>query len=333
MSARRVARARTCLLVAGAALAAAAAAGCKRWYKPPPVARVAVASRGGVASLEDGRAFVWGAQHEAGFTGEPRVPARAPALDGATALGAGATEACGVVGGAVRCVGAGDDPMPELEGIEDVVVGEGFRCAHGHGAVVCTGIATAWPTLVPHHVAKIAAAGVRLCFLAGEPRVLACVRAGRLEAPAIAEGLGPIRDLEISPGTSCVLDDEGTVACRSAEGPLVRVPQLSGVESFALGAKHGVARLRDGRAIVWGSGPASDVAGYPGDFRVIPGLFGVKSVSAAQDVSCAVLGDATVRCWGLAPPGALPVRVPGRLAVPTEVDWSRTDLSTSVPRP
>jgi alpha-tubulin suppressor-like RCC1 family protein len=106
---------------------------------------------------------------------------------------------------------------------------------------------------------------------------------------------------------SCALIDDGTVKCwgdRSVPGtsgtPIVG---LTTVVAITAGGDHVCALLANGTVACWGSlqvqlpGAQSDNYGS-GVPTVVPGLSGVKTISAGVEFNCALLNDGSTRCWG-----------------------------------
>ncbi len=133
--------------------------------------------------------------------------------------------------------------------------------------------------------------------------------------------LGSLQQLAVGDYHSCGLLANGTVACwglnqfkqlgnegAGGSSPLpVAVGGLGGVQQIAAGFSHTCARLADGTARCWGynfngqlgDGTTADAA-VPVmviDANGAP-LSGIREIALGASHSCAVLTDATVRCWG-----------------------------------
>ena len=112
-----------------------------------------------------------------------------------------------------------------------------------------------------------------------------------------------------------------TVACWGAVGLVgdgttinelspAPVPSLSGVTAVASGDSHTCALLADTTMRCWGSDASGALGdGLPATNRAVPvtvaGLSGVTGIGAGSEMSCALLADATVRCWGFNGQGRL----------------------------
>jgi alpha-tubulin suppressor-like RCC1 family protein len=155
------------------------------------------------------------------------------------------------------------------------------------------------------------------------------------------------------PDGSCALGADGFVTCwgDNTSGQLgnpgvdgeasVRVPGIAGASSIAMGSGFACA-LIEGRVVCWGR----DVVLRPGimSFMIRGGAFGevadlgtATAIDAGGDAACAVLDDATVRCWGLPRFGVvngtwdlgMDSTVVGPTAVPGVTDVTRISVGQS----
>ena len=94
----------------------------------------------------------------------------------------------------------------------------------------------------------------------------------------------------------CIMQANGTAKCNGAE-----VLGLVGIAEIANGAQHTCARLANGLVACWGDNHRHQLADGSTTSRpnpaVVPGLTGVKSITAAGDSTCVVKGT-EARCWG-----------------------------------
>lgn len=82
------------------------------------------------------------------------------------------------------------------------------------------------------------------------------------------------------------------------------VPGLTGVEEVAVGSNHTCARLGDGTVRCWGMATNGRIGhGVSAEYVDVPtpvlNLSGAVQLAAGEGNSCAVLGDGSVKCWGL----------------------------------
>jgi len=147
------------------------------------------------------------------------------------------------------------------------------------------------------------------------------------EPPMTTVPVDGILDLSAAAGF-CALRDDGTVWCwgpnpsmslGASENPsdcsepcLKRPRQIQGLQNavqISMGVMFGCAVLRDHALWCWGDnrygqlGQRSDsqtcLFGQPcAAAGPVPSLSDVRTVAAGTDHVCALLGDATVRCWG-----------------------------------
>jgi len=135
-------------------------------------------------------------------------------------------------------------------------------------------------------------------------------------APEQAEGSPTPVAIAAGTGHSCVLRDNGQVACWGANsrGQLgdgstddrsdpVAVAGLSDAVELALGRGHSCARRRSGLVVCWGGNERGQLgAGLDAalSLRPVPvrGLTDAKSITSGDDHMCAVRVDGAVVCWG-----------------------------------
>lgn len=298
---------------------------------PPLVAvEVATGRLHSCARLADGSVQCWG-DNRGGQLGigtmsdQPtleRVTVRG--LSGSTRLVLGANHACVLMADqTVRCWGSntygqlGDGttqnrgsvaPVAGLSGAVSIAAGGDVTCAIlGDGSARCWGqitdalqpqgasaSATPWmpvPTEIP------GMAGVTSISVGGQGTVCGLERSGAI----LCWGFNG--NAEVGDGTVGTYGDrviEADFYRRTAR----RALGISSATQVSLGFAHGCARLGDGAVRCWGHNAAAQV-GTGGDSMApisqptaVAALGGASGVSAGERVSCALLADRSVSCWG-----------------------------------
>jgi len=151
--------------------------------------------------------------------------------------------------------------------------------------VLASGISTA---------TSVAVGAIHTCALLADTTVKCW---GRGEFGRIGDGNSSAAD-RTSPVTVCA-----SAGCAS---------NLSGVESLALSYEASCALKTDGTVWCWGDNndwqlgtdPSTSVTGSTHAIQV-PGLSGIKSISAGDYHTCVILSDDTMKCWGLGSMGQL----------------------------
>jgi alpha-tubulin suppressor-like RCC1 family protein len=234
--------------------------------------------------------------------------------------------------------------------------------ANGSGQL---GDGTTSDSLVPVYVGGITSATAVTCGMEHSCALLAdrsvrCWgqgRSGQLGNDGVAASSRPVPVKDIATATAigaraatdwtgshtCALLADGTVRCwganaagylgnNSTEGSStpVQALKLSGVERLGVGATHSCAVKGDGTAYCWGRNNAGQLGDSTTDDRLVPtevagDITSFVQVEAGQGVSCGLLGDQSVRCWGSGAWGAtgleswdehhLPTPVPGLTSV------------------
>jgi alpha-tubulin suppressor-like RCC1 family protein len=328
---------------------------------PLQATAVAVGAAHSCALLVDGTVACWGdgslGQLGDGTSGAGNHRAeavRVPGVTGATLLRAGDDTTCAVVPSGVLCWGdgaygqlgdgvAGDgyfQAMPVavhgLESVADLTVRGSAACAAlPDGSVRCWGLNSkqAWLGFSSNDCGPYVMQGSNVA----EP----CEKTPR-GVPDVA-GAGTVTT---SGQHSCDIAADSSVSCWGADdfgqlgdgnsGPNVASPapvQVDGVGKaiqLALGTSHTCALTGDKRIVMcWGDNALGQLGiGSEGldSYQTKPGaVLGIEhavDLDAAGDVTCAVLSDHSVRCWGdasqlLAPTAAtataalLPTAAPG----------------------
>lgn len=200
----------------------------------------------------------------------------------------------------------GTPPACETRGYVEVSVGYDHTCARRHdGAVFCWGVNTSGEAGAPSTSTEV-----------GPTRVI-------LPRPATAIGSGADFSCALVEGRVYCWGDDGADQDRNGDGTAnnsnheVNMPvrdvmngvDITNVIDLAVGYWHACAALDDGTVRCWGQNASAELGGgdactMVGSCGQRPGALAPVGVTAATTVaaglgsSCALLGDATVRCWG-----------------------------------
>ncbi len=279
------------------------------------VTRLALGALHSCAVGEGGTVRCWGRGDE-GQAGPQRTRVeRATLVAGLTAsrVTAGRAHTCVLTtDGAVSCFGSNREgqlgdaasvrtspvAVRELTGVEQASAGARHTCA-------VTGERVAW------------------CWGSNENYRLGDGTEGERGTPGRVDGLTNVQSVSAGGGT-CAVQSDGRLTCWGPNGagqvgdgrPDARdrpsQVQSTGVAAVSVGLWHVLARLSDGTARAWGAndfeqlGVASPDGGV-WELSTTPvtlALRDVRAVAAGERMSCAVVGDGAVRCWGSPPEGA-----------------------------
>ena len=143
---------------------------------------------------------------------------------------------------------------------------------------------------------------------------------------SIATPIGGVGENGCSPGTIsisagelhiCVVMNDGTVRCwgddsngkvgigysADSVASATPVPGIAGAIGIAGGTGHTCALLHDGTVRCWGASAQGELGPLSPTFYsyapvVVDGIEHATAIAAAHDVTCALIDDGTVRCWG-----------------------------------
>ena len=173
------------------------------------------------------------------------------------------------------------------------------------------------------HTCAAAAGGIAWCWGADENHRLGDGAETDRGLAAQVPGAGDVRRVAAGGGNGCAVSTDGRLRCWGANDlgqvgdgmPEHRdrpslVP-LEGVADVSIGWVYVLARLADGTVRAWGANDFSQLglgASSPEVVRsptvvssAMATLRDVRAVAAGTWMSCAVVGEGAVRCWGRAP--------------------------------
>lgn len=167
-------------------------------------------------------------------------------------------------------------------------------------------------------------------------------------SPTAVAAITTARSVALGDDHTCAALTDGTVRCwgRNDVGQLgdgsttssnvpVPVPGITNATAVSAGERFSCALLADGTAKCWGGSP-SDSSGVLGNGTntgsltpvAVSGLANAVALASGRSHSCALLGDGTVKCWGLNASGELGVPSSG----PGKCDGSSC-AQTAIPVP
>ena len=289
------------------------------------------------ALLAAGTVKCWG-DNRAGGLGDgtntnSTTPVAVRGITDATALAAGGNPT--VIGAQFGCAVLGDTTV-KCWGEGGVELGNGTtRLPFANTPVPVVGLTGATAVSVnEYHACALLTGGAVKCWGTNRSGELGDGTETDSGTPVAVAGLGPAQAIVMGNGYTCALLTDGTVKCWGANtgGILgsktltssrtpVAIPGLSGVTAISGNTNHVCVVLSDTTVKCWG-----DNAGDLGDPTLtttyaytpvtVAGLSGATAVAVGSGHSCALLNDATVKCWGSDGAGALgPFNPPGTQSV------------------
>lgn len=281
---------------------------------------IALGSLHSCAVGTDGAVRCWG-RGEEGQAGPQRTRVeRATLVAGLTAtrVSAGRSHTCALTtDGALSCFGSNREgqlgdaasartapvAVRDLTGVERASAGARHTCA-------VTGDRLAW------------------CWGANENHRLGDGGETERGVPGRVDGLANVQSVSAGGGNTCAVQSDGRLTCWGANtlGQVgdgradhrTRPSEVfpTGVVAVSVGGWHVLARLADGTARAWGSndyeqlgalapdGGAWELSTTPATVATGAGVLrDVRAVAAGTRMSCAIVGEGAVRCWGSPPEG------------------------------
>lgn len=236
-------------------------------------------------------------------------------------------------GGTVRCWGRdkvdelGDGGGPEraksvlvrgVEGAAALALASQFACALGSDKKVkCWGTGRlANDGKIRHLAAATEVAGLEGVDELSASGALACARSGTTitcwGADSSTIGAPPTgKFVQVATGFThgCALDDKGAVTCwgtgdwAGPKGGFAKPASIRGATFVATGDRHACVVTKDKKVLCWGMNDAGQLGTKPDAHQhktptAVPGVTGVVRLVAGEAATCAILADATARCWG-----------------------------------
>lgn len=139
-------------------------------------------------------------------------------------------------------------------------------------------------------------------------------RRGRRSPPRVVRSTGPIRDVSLGDGFSCLLNDDGGIRCWGQDfsnhgqgGPphrLVRHPTIAGGTAIALAGEN-LCVLADGRPLCMGVNrrgelhvPTPEMGGIVIVPTAVPGVTDATRIEMQDRIQCIASDAGPWRCWG-----------------------------------
>lgn len=205
--------------------------------------------------------------------------------------------------------------LPGLGKVRKVALASQFGCAlladkrvkcWGTGRIANDGrmLEDARPTLVSgvEGVEELAASGVMAC--ARGAGGIACWGADKATG---TPPKGTFKQIAVGFTHACALDAAGAVTCWGspdwAPGGVYAKPGVTGALQVVTGDRHACVLTKNKTVQCWGMNDAGqlgtkpDVDPHPKPIAV-PSVSGVVKLAAGEASTCALLEDASVRCWG-----------------------------------
>jgi len=238
-----------------------------------------------------------------------------------SAVGAGESHSCALsVGGAIYCWGDNTYGQLGLGATSDSKVWEPTIVPGFTSGVTALGVGF-------NHSCAVKS-GVAYCWGLGTSKQLGYVVSGSQNfSPKAVSGMSDVTKLSLGRVHSCAIDggkalcwggnDFGVIGSYTTEGQLNAVPGDPGggavldsnVKDISVSEFHSCALKSDNSIYCWGRdsyGETGEITGFSSregyDYLMVPALvsgsYSYVSISLGNVISCGLLTDGTIRCWG-----------------------------------
>ena len=280
------------------------------------VIQISTRNRHSCALVRSGRVHCWGTGNNGrlgyGNASHRLSPGEViPGISSVVQISAGGSHTCALVSsGRVHCWGWGDSDrlgyggnttsrtvpgqaIPGLTDVIQIVAGNDFTCS-------------------------LQSSGGAHCWGEGSSGQLGYGNTSNRDSPGEAiPNLNGVRQISLGDDHTCALTEGGSVHCwgwgnsgrlgygndtdRSTPGEAI--PDLSNVRRISAGGSHTCALTGSGNVHCWGVGLNGRLGYGNGSTRLspgetIPGLSGVRQISAGNAHTCVVVESGRAHCWG-----------------------------------
>ena len=207
-----------------------------------------------------------------------------------------------------------------LSGVAEIAAGANFTCARlASGAVKCWGAGRILgdDTLVDK-VPPTDVRGIDGAAMLRAGGLVACVRTQ--SGAARCWGLGAVtkdapasnvEEVVAASSHACARLADGTARCwgegawsDGAKPSFAKPPAVKNAKSIATGDSHACVAPATGGVVCWGRNDQGELGANPDDDNHVMPLAvrnvtgGAQKLSAAESATCALMADASLRCWG-----------------------------------